>query len=711
MSFFNELKRRNVFKVGIAYAVGTWVLIQIADILLDNFGAPPWVMKSLVLVLAIGFFVALFFAWAFEMTPEGVKRESEVDRSQSITPKTGKKLNNTILVLMALAIAYLLFDKFSAPAQPGSDHFSQQTSGQTTGTNEKSALSRVEAIAQAKNEAETAITNNSIAVLPFANRSRDEDDAFFSDGIHDDLLTQLAKIKNLKVISRTSVMKYRDTQMTIPEIAAELGVSRILEGGIQRAGDRIRINAQLIDVSTDEHMWAETFDREMTVENIFNIQSEITRHIVTAIRGELTDEETATLAQRPTDNLDAYEAYLKARVFLNDPLYSQEKFINAEEWLKKAVAYDPGFAQAWSLLVGTHGQAIWLGYDDSPERLQAALVALNNAEKFGPGLPETIAAKAEYLYRIKGDFHAAEPLFTQASEASPGDSDLLLGLATTERRTGQFEQAITHFQMAIDLDPANLDARSTLLDTLLYLGAYERAEPLTDLWIERYPETQIFKTYKAQILTYAYGRLNEAKALMTEVDPNLGYQYFVTITDTYLFNRDYQDLIEILGRPPFSQLGDNGIFRTVIPELLGRAYRYMGDTANAEKHTRHAIEIGAAYRPNSIIAASFNLQALALAYANNKQFDKALATANDSIELQAESNDSIQGSWNSMNRAMILGMVGQLDESLAEIERLLKTPVSLNRWELYLSPDWDFFRDDERFNELARPLNLQETEQ
>jgi tetratricopeptide (TPR) repeat protein len=343
--------------------------------------------------------------------------------------------------------------------------------------------------------------------------------------------------------------------------------------------------------------------------------------------------------------------------------------------------------------------------------LQAALVALNNAEKFGPGLPETIAAKAEYLYRIKGDFHAAEPLFTQASEASPGDSDLLLGLATTERRTGQFEQAITHFQMAIDLDPANLDARSTLLDTLLYLGAYERAEPLTDLWIERYPETQIFKTYKAQILTYAYGRLNEAKALMTEVDPNLGYQYFVTITDTYLFNRDYQDLIEILGRPPFSQLGDNGIFRTVIPELLGRAYRYMGDTANAEKHTRHAIEIGAAYRPNSIIAASFNLQALALAYANNKQFDKALATANDSINLQAESDDSIQGSWNAMNRAMILGMVGQLDESLAEIERLLKTPVSLNRWELYLSPDWDFFRDDERFNELARPLNLQETEQ
>lgn len=698
MSFFDELRRRNVFRVGIAYAVATWVLIQIADILLDNFGAPPWVMKSLVVALAVGFFITLFFAWAFEVTPEGVKRESEVDRSKSVAQQTGQKLNLIITGLLVVALGYFIWESRFAP-EKGSEPFSQQTAFQATKTGEKRALTPIEA------------NSNSIAVLPFANRSRDEDDAFFSDGIHDDLLTQLAKIKDLKVISRTSVMKYRGTQMTIPEIAAELGVSRILEGGIQRAGDRIRINAQLINVSTDEHMWAETFDREMTVENIFDIQSEITRHIVTAIRGELTDEETATLAQRPTDNLDAYESYLKAKAFLNDPLYSPEKYINAEEWLKKAVTSDPGFALAWAQLVVTHGQAIWLGYDDSPERSRAALDALNNAEKFGPGLPETIAAKAEYLYRIKGDFHAAEPLFAQASEANPGDSNLLMRLATTERRTGQFEQAITHLQMAIDLDPANLDARSILLDTLLNMGAYKRAEPLTDLWIEKYPETQIFKTYKAEILTFAYGRLNEAKALMTEVDPNLGYRYFTTITDTFLFDRDYQGLIEILGRPPLSQLADNGIYRAMIPELVGRAYRYMDDTENAEKHTRQAIEIGAAYRPSSIISASFNLQALARAYANSKQFDKALTTANDSIELQAESDDSLMGTWNSINRAMVFGMAGQREASLAEIERLLNTPAGLSRWELYLSPDWDFFRDDERFNALARPENLEEAGQ
>ena len=313
MSFFVELKRRNVFKVGIAYVVGTWVLIQIADILLDNFGAPPWVMKSLVVVLAIGFFIALFFAWAFEMTPEGVKRESEVDRSQSVTQQTGQKLNYTIIGLLVLALGYFVWESRFASEQ-GSESFSEETIVQTTGPGDEKRD-------PTPGDGTHTITNvdNSIAVLPFANRSRDEDDVFFSDGIHDDLLTQLAKINDLKVISRTSVMKYRDTEKTIPEIAAELGVTTILEGGIQRAGKRIRINAQLIDVVTDEHLWAETFDREMTMENVFDIQTEITRQIVTAVKGEFSETEQLSMGTLPTSNLAAYEAFLHARAATNRP--------------------------------------------------------------------------------------------------------------------------------------------------------------------------------------------------------------------------------------------------------------------------------------------------------------------------------------------------------------------------------------------------------
>ena len=696
MSFFNELKRRNVFRVAIAYLVVAWLVLQVADVVINNIGAPDWVFQVIMLVLALGFPLVLVFAWAFEMTAEGLKKEKNVDRSQSITNKTGRKLDFTIIGVMAIALGYFVWE-------------SRFQDIEATSTNNVIPANAV--IHSVSTNDEIEINKNSIAVLPFANRSNLEEDLFFTDGIHDDLLTQLAKISDLRVISRTSVMEYRDTTKKIKEIAAELGVGKILEGGIQRAGKRIRVNAQLIDVATDEHLWAETFDREMTVENIFDIQSEITRHIVTAVRGELSVAENEALAQRPTDKLDAYEAYLKAKMFLNDPLYSPEKYINAEVWLKRAVASDPGFALAWSLLVVTNGQAIWQAYDETPERFQAALDALNNAEKYGPDLPETLGARAEYLYRIKNDFHAAEALFAQASAAKPGDSDLLSSLAITERRTGHFEQAITHFQMAIDLDPANIDARNVLLVTLVLMGAFERAEPLADLWIKKYPATQTFKVNKAQILMFAKGEVAAAQALLADLEPNLGAGYTYISIYGFMFERNYQGLIDHLTRPPLSSWLDNEAYQSWLFELLGSAYRYMGDAANAEKYTTAAIEAGNNYLSTSGANEHFNLVWLAKAYANARQFDQALAVANQAVELIPESADILQGTAGSINRAMILGMAGQREESLLEIERLLNTTAGLTRWELYLSPDWDFFRDDERFNELARPPNLKVPEQ
>ena len=214
MSFFEELKRRNVVKVGVAYIVGAWLLIQLSDIVLDNIEAPPLVLQVIFLVLAIGFFVAMFFAWAFEMTPEGVKREADVDRSQSVTAHTGKKLNNAILVMMAFAIGYLLFDKFSGPGTVSTPVVDTTTSS---------------AQQDAESASEPTISRQSIAVLPFTNRSKLEEDEFFVDGIHDDLLSKLARIGSLKVISRTSMMRFKDTETPIPEIARELGVATIME--------------------------------------------------------------------------------------------------------------------------------------------------------------------------------------------------------------------------------------------------------------------------------------------------------------------------------------------------------------------------------------------------------------------------------------------------------------------------------------------------
>ena len=383
MSFITELKRRNVFKVSIAYLIIAWLLAQVLQLAFESFGTPEWVMKTVLVLFAAGLPFALFFAWAFELTPEGLKREHEVDRSQSITHKTGRKLDFIIIGLLVIGLVYFAWDKFT-PAPSGTE-----TVAESSGD-----AKAVKALAK------------SIAVLPFANRSNVEDDQFFTDGIHDDLLTLLAKIGDLRVISRTSMMKYKNTQLTIPEIGRELDVSTILEGGVQRAGKRIRINAQLIDVASDKHIWAETFDREMTIENIFEIQTEITRRIVTAVRGELTDTESAVLSQLPTDSLEAYEAYLQAKAIINRADYAQENYIEAEFWARKAIELDPEYAQAWAVLVEIHGQAIWIGYDSSPERFRAAREAVDNAARFGPGLSETLAAQGQYLYRIDNDYTA-----------------------------------------------------------------------------------------------------------------------------------------------------------------------------------------------------------------------------------------------------------------------------------------------------------------
>ena len=276
---FLELKRRNVFRVAIAYIVASWLLVQAADLVLDVIGAADWVLRSVVVLLALGFLPAVIISWVFEMTPEGVKKESEIDRGQSITHHTAKKLDMVTIGLLVAAIALVAIDRYLPESSIPED----------------GAISEVAALpdtspSDSVTEQATVYAEKTIAVLPFANRSNQDDDLFFTDGIHDDLLTQLAKIHDLKVISRTSVMEYRDTTKNLREIGSELEVNTILEGGIQKVGNRVRINAQLIEVETDRHLWAESYDRELTAENIFDIQSEIAREIVRAVAIELTPD-------------------------------------------------------------------------------------------------------------------------------------------------------------------------------------------------------------------------------------------------------------------------------------------------------------------------------------------------------------------------------------------------------------------------------------
>jgi TolB-like protein len=547
LSFIAELKRRNVFKVGVAYLVSSWLLIQVADILLDNIGAPTWVLQTIFVLLGVGFFIAMFFAWAFELTPEGVKREKDVDRSQSITPQTGKKLNNTILVLMALAIGYLLFDKFSA--QPGSDHFSQQAAGQTTETDEKSALTPNEAIAETK----PVITRQSIAVLPFDNRSRNVDDEYFTEGIHDDLLTNLARIGALKVISRTSVTKYKDTEKTIPEIASELGVATIMEGAVQRAGNAVRINVQLIDANTDEHLWAEIFDRELTAENLFAIQSEISEKIAAALEAKLSPEETQRINEFPTQNLEAYNAYMRGRQLL--PRRDSKDLGMAMESFKRAVELDPEFALAWVGIAESANLLQVHGGLNPDETIRVMEESVNRALKINPNLGEAYASKgALHIYLVQETL--AENAFKRAIELSPNYATAYHWYShLISDNNDRLQESLELANRAVELDPLSPVLKQNIASIYGQMGRFAEAESAYRQLISADPQFSSGMFDMSWIL-YAndLGRLDDALILaqkVNEVDPGkiktLAVEYFLWfgLDDDGMAHSIYQRLEEV----------------------------------------------------------------------------------------------------------------------------------------------------------------------
>ena len=698
MSFFEELKRRNVVRVGVAYAVAAWIILQATDVIGEILDLPDWGGKLILIMLLVGFFLAMFFAWAFELTPDGVKREKDVDRSQSMTRQTGRKLDFVIIALLAMGMAYFIYESRFMDREPESATPVAEVPAATAPPG--AAPSEVTDVTE--EPAAEPIDPRSIAVLPFANRSLAEEDTFFTDGIHDDLLTQLAKISELKVISRTSVMQYKDTDKPIPEIAKELGVATILEGGVQRAGQRIRINAQLIEVREDQHLWAETFDREMTVENIFDIQSEITRHIVEAVRGELSEEERANLARVPTNNLEAYEAYLQALALINRTDYQADNFTQAEFWADRAVTLDPEFAQAWAMLVEIHGQALWLGYDNNEARREAAKNALEKARRFGPGQPETLAAEAEFAYRIEEDFVKAAERFAAAHEALPSDVDILYRLGVAQRRTPDVEGAIRSFQRAMELDPRHARSPTVLAEMLVAMDELERAEQLISRSILDFPESGDLRVARID-LHRRRGELDMATALFENLAPWTGAAYINLAIEFPFQQRDLQTAIDVWDSPAVAPSIDNRAFIGWREGSRALAYRLMGKEETARSEARTCIAEATNAPPLDSYVYAFELVNLGICYAIAGEPGLAIEAANRAQTLAPEARYQMFGSLISMLRAQVLGMAGQRDEALAEVERLLETPYRFSRWQLYQDARWDFFRDDERFNELIRP--------
>jgi len=475
---FSELRRRNVFRVAAAYAVGSWILIEAGSVLMPTFGAPEWLFRVYVLVVIAGFLVALVVAWIFEITADGIRLEKDVQRAGPGARHSGRKLDFFIIALLVIALGISI-------------------TFNVTGLRDRNI-------------------EPSIAVLPFDSRSTDPENTIFADGIHDDLLTRLANVEALKVISRTSVMDYRNTTKNLRQIANELGVATVLEGAVQRSGNNVRINVQLIDAETDAHLWAKTYDRELTAKNIFQIQSEISAAITTALKTALTPQEKARLATIPTENIEAYRLYVAGRRNLHER--ELETLLSARRQFEAAIALDPKFAAAYAGLA----DAVQLLYSNhsaitAVEARTAAESSLQTALALDDELADGYASRGLLYTDLLGQdstgnrYAEGEAALKRAIELNPSHARAYMWLASLRDRQGRYEEAIELNKRSLEFDPIGRIPLANL--AVLYTRMGRHGEALKQ-WLEALRIHPSWSTLYANISAQleSLGRLDEAVA-------------------------------------------------------------------------------------------------------------------------------------------------------------------------------------------------------
>ena len=463
-SLWSELKRRNVFRVAAAYLVVGWLVLQVAEILLGFAGAPDWVGKALIALLLLGFVPVIALAWVFEVTPEGVQRDDGTN-ARDASPQARRL--DVITLLAVVFVVLLLVWQHLGPALTGT----QAPGTERPAVPERLPVAEAPAARQRPEPPPFEAPPGSIAVLPFTNRSAEPDTAYFVDGIHDDLLTQLARNGALRVISRTSMMEYRDTTKNLRQIGEELGVASVLEGAVQRAGRRVRINAQLIDAVTDAHLWADTFDRELTPENVFDIQSEIALAISAALGRALgADAGAAVAVAAPTQSTEALDLYLRARATRDD--WVEQDIRRRIALYTEALGHDPGFALAMGELGREHTNLFWYVTRRDADRREGRRW-LDRAIALAPDDPQQRLANAEFHYRAYLDYDAALEELELASLALPGSAEVFALRGYILRRAGRPAEALAALDAAVLLDPRSREVVRTLQETHWLLGDIE----------------------------------------------------------------------------------------------------------------------------------------------------------------------------------------------------------------------------------------------
>jgi TolB-like protein len=497
MSLFRELKRRNVFRVGIAYLAASWLLIEVAETIFPLYGFGDTPARIVVTLLAIGFPLFLVFSWVFEITPEGLKLEKDVRREESITPRTGKKLDRIIIVLLALALGYLAFDRFVLdPARDA--ELVEKTTQQA----------RSEALVE-------SFGDNSIAVLPFVNMSADPEQEYFSDGISEELLNLLAQIPELRVISRSSAFSFKGKDLAIPEVARQLNVAHILEGSVRKAGGRVRITAQLIEAQSDTHLWSETYDREL--DDIFAVQDEIAASIGAALKMELAlgDSEAVLPTAIQAATGAAYDAYLRGRDLINQR--GRGNVAAAIPHLERALRLDGNFAPAHAQLA--MALIFYTGY--SPVERHTAIEHLDRAQALEPDLAEAHAGRALLALHDK-DFDSAAGHARQALASNPNYVDAMRWLANALNGLGRGEEAETIHEQVLVIDPLSVVSRLSLAQRLGRKGRTEEAHAIADQLLA---ENNPWAGYRVHVITYLEkGQLAEGLYWALQ---GPGHEYFV----------------------------------------------------------------------------------------------------------------------------------------------------------------------------------------
>jgi len=660
-SFFAELQRRKVYRVAAAYIVGAGFLIQMASATFPAWELPNWSLRLVIVLLLIGFPIALILAWAYDITAQGIQ----------ITPTTGAHRRRNLILLIATAVIVSAAAGFF--------------------------LLR---------GAVWHEVDKSVAVLPFQNLSSDPENAYFADGIQQEVLTRLAKIADLKVISRASTQQYQSEPGNLAEIAKQLGVVNILEGSVQKAGNQVRVNVHLVNAQTGSQLWAETYDRKLS--DIFAVESDIAKGIAGSLQATLTGGEEQALAANPTNNPEAYDAYLRGLAFEARSNYSSDALFKAIDFYDLAVRLDPNFALAWARLSGVHALLYSNRRDTTAARRDAAKAALENAQRLQPNSPETLLFTGYYQYWVLHDYGMAKATFERVSKMLPGNSEVLYALAAIARSEGHWDESIAYWERGLALNPRNTALLTEVAFTYAALRQFPRAEKLYDRALDILPNEVSIMALKASIYQ-AEGNLQEAAKLLAQVNLETNSDVAVRIRLTqWRLERNYTEATQwVQGRRDRLRLF-SGIDKG--SKQLGNAlvHRVAGDTAQAKafaEQARNTIEPLRKEQPDNAFVAA----ALAVAHAMLDEKESALNEAQRAITLLPSNKDRLSGPGFEENLALVEMIIGENSRAIATLTRLLETPYGgwlyspapITPALLRLDPLWDPLRADPSFQKLC----------